>query len=235
MAEEKKEAYEFSIAGFKLKLNSAVLAMAIPIATTVGGAMWGAFEFYKDYTDMKVKIQKYVAPDLSAFDKRLAVIGGGNSAVQEAIFLTSYASHIDLLVRGDSFRASEVLQHELKKHREKITIHLNTTTDEIVAVDNKVHHVLSTRKTTGKKIEYPVDGVFVFVGLEPNTQFLKGSDVELDAIKLIKTNDHLETSVKGVFAAGDVRSGATMQIASATGEGATAALEIREYLDNLKR
>jgi len=74
MAEEKKEAYEFSIAGFKLKLNSAFLAMAIPIATTVGGAMWGAFEFYKDYTDMKVKIQKYVAPDLSVFDKRLAVI-----------------------------------------------------------------------------------------------------------------------------------------------------------------
>ena len=74
MAEEKKEAYEFSIAGFKLKLNSAFLAIAIPIATTVGGAMWGAFEFYKDYTDMKVRIQKYVAPDLSAFDKRLAVI-----------------------------------------------------------------------------------------------------------------------------------------------------------------
>ena len=74
MTEEKKQAYEFSIAGFKLKLNSAFLAMAIPIATTVGGAMCGAFEFYKDYTDMKVKIQKYVAPDLSAFDKRLAVI-----------------------------------------------------------------------------------------------------------------------------------------------------------------
>jgi hypothetical protein len=74
MTEEKKQAYEFSIAGFKLKLNSTFLAMAIPIATTVGGAMWGAFEFYKDYTDMKVKIQKYVAPDLSTFDKRLAVI-----------------------------------------------------------------------------------------------------------------------------------------------------------------
>ena len=167
-------------------------------------------------------------------DKRLAVIGGGNSAVQEAIFLTRYASHIDLLVRGESFRASEILQHDLKKHREKITIHLNTTTDEIVAVDNKVHHVLGTRKTTGKKVEYPVDGVFVFVGLEPNTQFLKGSGVELDAIKLIKTNDHLETSVKGIFAAGDSRSGATMQIASATGEGAKAALEIREYLNKMK-
>jgi len=168
-------------------------------------------------------------------DKRLAVIGGGNSAVQEAIFLTRYASHIDLLVRGDSFRASEVLQHELKKHTDKITVHLNTTTDEIIAVDNKVDHVLGTRKTTGKKVEFPVDGVFVFVGLEPNTQFLKGSGVKLDDIKLVKTNDHLMTSVKGIFAAGDVRSGATMQIASATGEGATAALEIREYLDDLKK
>ena len=168
-------------------------------------------------------------------DKRLAVIGGGNSAVQEAIFLTRYASHIDLLVRGDKFRASEVLQHELKKHTDKITVHLNTTTDEIVAVDNKVDHVVGTRKTTGKKVEFPVDGVFVFVGLEPNTQFLKGSGVDLDDIKLVKTNDHLMTSVKGIFAAGDVRSGATMQIASATGEGATAALEIREYLDNLKK
>ena len=168
-------------------------------------------------------------------DKRLAVIGGGNSAVQEAIFLTRYASHIDLLVRGDSFRASEVLQHELKKHTDKITVHLNTTTDEIVAVDNKVDHVVGTRKTTGKQVTFPVDGVFVFVGLQPNTQFLKGSGVDLDEIKLIKTNDHLMTSVKGVFAAGDVRSGATMQIASATGEGATAALEIREYLDNLKK
>lgn len=74
MADEKKEAYEFSVAGFKLKLNNTMIAMAIPIITTVGGAMWGAFEFYKDYMDMRSKIAKYVAPDLSNFDKRLAVI-----------------------------------------------------------------------------------------------------------------------------------------------------------------
>lgn len=72
--ENKKEAYEFSIAGFKLKLNSTFIAMAIPIVTTIAGAMWGAFEFYKDYMDMKEKIQTYVAPDLAVFDKRLAVI-----------------------------------------------------------------------------------------------------------------------------------------------------------------
>lgn len=74
MADEKKEAYEFSVAGFKLKLNSAFLAIAIPVITTVGGAMWGAFEFYADYKKMKKQIAEYVAPDLGEFDKRLAVI-----------------------------------------------------------------------------------------------------------------------------------------------------------------
>jgi thioredoxin reductase (NADPH) len=73
------------------------------------------------------------------------------------------------------------------------------------------------------------------VGLSPNTEFLKGSKVQLDEIGLIKTDKDLQTAVKGVYAAGDVRSGATMQIASATGEGATAALMIREYLDDMKQ
>lgn len=66
--------YEFSIAGFKLKLNSTFLAIAIPVVTTLGGASWGAFEFYNDYRNMKLKIEKYIAPDLTTFDKRLAVI-----------------------------------------------------------------------------------------------------------------------------------------------------------------
>ncbi|HUS26415.1 MAG TPA: FAD-dependent oxidoreductase [Nevskiaceae bacterium] len=169
-------------------------------------------------------------------DKRLVIVGGGNSAVQEAMFLTRFASHIDMLVRGDHFRASEVLQHELaNKHKDKITVHFNTTTDEIVGVDNKVTSVSGTDKTTGKKVSFPTDGVFVFVGLKPNTEFLQNSAVQLDEIGFVKTNEHLETAIPGVFAAGDVRSGATMQIATATGEGATAALHIREYLDEHAR
>ncbi|MEI7838552.1 MAG: FAD-dependent oxidoreductase [bacterium] len=167
-------------------------------------------------------------------DKRLVVVGGGNSAVQEAVFLTRFASHIDLLVRGDHFRASDVLQEELKKHAGKITVHLNTTTDEIVGEDNKVVKVIGTDKLTGKKVDFPTDGVFVFVGLMPNTQFLKDSGIELDEIGFIKTDDNLMTKLKGVFAAGDVRHGATMQIASATGEGATVALRIREYIEGHK-
>jgi thioredoxin reductase (NADPH) len=168
-------------------------------------------------------------------DKKLAVVGGGNSGVQETIFLTRYASHIDLLVRS-TIKASEILQRDLQKYVDsgKVTIHLNTTVAEIVASDGK--KVSSVRiLQDGVEDELVVDGIFVFVGLLPNTGFLKNSGVELDERGLVKTDINLETSLKGVFASGDVRSGATMQIASAVGEGATAALNIREHLDEAKR
>jgi thioredoxin reductase (NADPH) len=163
-------------------------------------------------------------------DKKLVVIGGGNSAVQEAIFLTRFASHIDLLVRS-TIKASDVLQRDLQKFVDegKVTVHLATTTDEIVGEDGKVTKVVGTHE--GKKVEFPTDGVFVFVGLKPNVEFLEGSGIELDHLHLIKSDENLMTSMKGVFVAGDVHSGATMQIASAAGEGATAALKIREYLE----
>lgn len=165
-------------------------------------------------------------------DKRLVVVGGGNSAIQEAIFLTRFATKIDVLVRGESLRASEILQHELTKFADKITVHFNTTTDEIVGgTDGKVTHVMGTDKNTGEPVQFDTDGVFVFIGLDPNTGFLKNSKVELDEIGMIKTDNSLQTTMTGVFAAGDVRSGATMQIASATGEGATAALAIRKYIE----
>ncbi len=162
--------------------------------------------------------------------KKLAVVGGGNSAVQEALFLTRFTTHIDLLVRS-KLRASEVLQKELQKavHEGKITVHLGAVTDEIVGKDNLVEKVLVTQN--GNKKEFKVDGVFIFVGLLPNTQFLADSTIELDEVGFIKTDANLMTKIPGVFASGDVRSGATMQIASAVGEGATAALKIREYLE----
>jgi len=163
-------------------------------------------------------------------DKRLVVVGGGNSAVQEAMFLTRYASHIDLLVRS-TIKASDVLQHELQKFIDdgKITVRLNTSTDEILGENNTVVKVMGTQD--GQKVTFPTDGVFVFVGLKPNSEFLEGSGIELDHIHLVKSDENLQTTMKGVFVAGDIRSGATMQIASAAGEGATAALKIREYLE----
>ncbi|HZP55641.1 MAG TPA: FAD-dependent oxidoreductase [Candidatus Saccharimonadales bacterium] len=167
-------------------------------------------------------------------DKKLVVVGGGNSAFQESLFLTKFASHIDMLVRSQP-KASDVLQKEMAKMKDKVTIHQNTTTDEILGTDGKVVKVVGTETPTGKKVEFLTDGVFVFVGLDPNTKFLEASGLELDERKFVKSDAHLMTNLPGVFVAGDVRSGATLQIASASGEGATAALMIREYLDTLSR
>jgi thioredoxin reductase (NADPH) len=163
----------------------------------------------------------------------MIVVGGGNSAVQEAIFLTRFASHIDMLVRS-TIKASDVLQHDLEKYVKdgKITVHLGTTTDEIIGKDGKVVKVLGTDTKSGKKVEFETDSVFVFVGLSPNSQFLVKSEIKLDEIGFVITDDRMQTHMPGVFAAGDIRCGATMQIASAAGEGATAALKIREYLEN---
>lgn len=169
-------------------------------------------------------------------DKKLVVIGGGNSSAQEALFLTKFASHIDILVRKDSWKASEVLVHEIEKN-DKITVHFNTYPMEIVGGDvdgmQKVTKVMVTKD--GQPTEIITDGVFVFIGLKPVTYFLKDSGVELDDFGFVKTNLKLETNVPGLFCAGDVRSGATMQIASAVGEGASAALSIREYLEAQNR
>ncbi len=166
--------------------------------------------------------------------KRLVVVGGGNSAIQEAIYLAGFASHIDLLVRS-TVKASDVLQKKLKKFEDegKITIHLETSTDTIEADDGKVTHVHATKKN--QPIQVDVDGVFIFAGLKPNTAFLSDSGVELDEAGFVKTDKKLHTSMPGVFASGDVHSGATMQIACAVGEGATAAHSIREYLQDLEK
>lgn len=163
-------------------------------------------------------------------NKRLVVVGGGNSAVQESIFLTRFASHIDLLVRS-TIKASDVLQHDLQEYVDngKITVHLGTKTDEIVGENQSVTKVIGSKD--GQKIDFTTDGVFVFVGLEPNSQFLKTSPIKCDEIGFVMTDQHLQTNMPGVFAAGDIRSNATMQIASAAGEGATAALKLREYLE----
>lgn len=211
--------------------NKPILADAVLIATGSSykkTGMPGEDDFYG-------KGVHYCATCDGAFyrDKKIAVIGGGNSAIQEAIFLTRFASHIDLLVRS-KIRASDVLQKELKKYIDegKITVHLKTTSQKILSLEGKINGIEINQEDDIKQLE--VEGVFVFIGLNPNTEFLQGSGIELDEQGLIKTNSRLETNIPGIFASGDVRSGSTMQIASAVGEGASAALSIREYLESQK-
>ena len=164
--------------------------------------------------------------------KRLVVVGGGNSAAQESLFLARLVEHIDILIRKDQWRASDILIERIKK-TPNITTHFNSEISQIVGEGNFVKKVVAKNNQTNQAVEFDTNGVFVFIGLIPNTQFLGASGIELDERGFVKTNEHLGTNVLGIFCAGDVRSGATEQIASAVGEGATAALTIREYLDQV--
>jgi thioredoxin reductase (NADPH) len=157
-------------------------------------------------------------------NKNLAVIGGANSAVQEAIFLSEFADHIDLVVRG-KLTASQILLDELERYSDKIDIHLRAEPKQVIVKNNKVSGL---ELADGKVL--PADGVFVFVGTIPNGR-LDGSRVKLDQQGYVITDENLMTNVSGVFAAGDVRSGNVKQIAVAVGEGATVAKSIRLYLE----
>ena len=165
-------------------------------------------------------------------DKKLVVVGGANSAIQEALFLTKFATHIDVLVRS-YVKASDVLKKELAKFVDngKISVYENTTPTEVIEKDGKIVAIATYDTDNPKnKKQFNCDGIFVFAGVIPNTEFLKDSGVKLDESGHITTNHELMTNVEGIFVSGDVRSGATKQIVSATGEGATAAIAIREYL-----
>jgi len=164
--------------------------------------------------------------------QKLVVIGGANSAIQEAMFLTKFAAHINLIVRS-RIKASEVLQKELANYVKagQITIHEGWTPDEIVVKGGQVTAVkIHQTDAPDQTKEIATDGMFVFAGVIPNTGFLADSGVELDQTGHIITDAELMTNVPGIFASGDVRAGATKQVSSACGEGTTAALAIREYL-----
>ena len=160
-------------------------------------------------------------------DKKLVVIGGGNSAAQESLFLTKFASEIDVLIRSGQFKASAVLVDKIKSHP-KIKIHFHTKPVAILGKQN-IESVLVETDTGQRNIS--TDGVFVFIGLKPAVDFLEGIDIVLDENRFVITDEKYQTNIGGIFCAGDVRSGATMQIASAVGEGASAALSIRHYLE----
>ncbi len=156
--------------------------------------------------------------------KTVAVIGGGNSAVQETLFLAKFAARVIMLVRGDKLKASAALIHQLEK-LQNVEVRLGAVSRSIDTADGRV---ASVTLVSGDKVA--ADGVFIFIGLLANTQMFQGT-LELDDRGFIKTDLSYGTNLPGVFVAGDVRSGSTWQIASAVGEGAAAALSVRAYLD----
>ncbi len=160
----------------------------------------------------------------------VAVIGGGNSAGEEAIFLARFVNHVTMLVRGPHLTASQIVQQKVAEN-EKITVRYNTAVEEFKG-DKRLRSVVVRDKTTGATEEITPAGVFIFVGLKPNSGFLP-DEIDRDSQGFVKTGLDLQTTLPGVFVAGDVRAGSTKQAASAVGEGATVALMIREYLKHV--
>ncbi len=163
-------------------------------------------------------------------DQEVAVIGGGDTAVEEAIFLTRFVSRIDLIHRRDQLRAIKLLQDRAMAE-DKINFLWDTVPLKVLG-ENGVEGIEFKNVKTGEVSRKEVQGVFIFVGTQPNTDVVKGL-VELDETGFVITNDRMETSVPGVFAAGDMRSKPWRQISTAVGEGAEASFSAERYLENL--
>ena len=168
--------------------------------------------------------------------KELMVIGGGNSGLEEGVFLTQFTEKVVVVEYGDQLRGSKILQEKVRNHP-KMDVLLNHAVASFATQEDgsgKLGTVVIEDRASGEREEHHPDGVFVFIGLDPNTAFLKGQ-VELDERGFVVTDPGtLMTSVPGVFAAGDVRAGSTKQLAFAVGDGAAAAIQIRGYLDRVE-
>ncbi len=157
----------------------------------------------------------------------VAVIGGGNSAGEESLFLTRFADKVTILVRGEQMTASKIVIDKIAE-TPRIEVRYNTEVTELLG-ENKLTGLTIRDRQTGATEQIHPAGAFVFIGLSPNSGWLP-AEIRRDPYGFVETNATLETSMAGVFAAGDVRKGSTKQAASAAGEGATASLMIREYL-----
>jgi thioredoxin reductase (NADPH) len=161
-------------------------------------------------------------------DNKIVVVGGGDSALTEALFLTKFAKELTIIHRRDALRGTKIYQ-ERAFANPKIKFLWNSIVQEIKG-DMIVRSIVVKNVKTGEVKEFETDGAFLFVGLTPRTQFLKGI-VKMDEGGYILTNENCETSEKGFFAAGDCRKKLLRQITTAVGDGATAAFSAQKYLE----
>lgn len=168
--------------------------------------------------------------------KEIFVIGGGFAAAEESIFLTKFASHVTILVRGDDFTCAKSIADEVKSH-EKITVLTNTVVEEVKG-NSLLNYIRYKNNKTGEVTEYTKDndnfGVFVFVGYSPETKLVEGL-AELNEQGYIITDQSLKTNIPGLFAAGDICIKPLRQVVTATSDGALAATELEKYVAELQR
>lgn len=150
----------------------------------------------------------------------VAVIGGGNSALEEAIYLSSICQHVHLIVRRDVFRADKIIQDRLKEH-ENIIVHFKKKPFEILEENQKVKGLVLIDSETGEKEDLLVSGIFPFIGLDPMSQCVEKLGL-INTQGYIDANENMETKVPGIFVAGDVRNKSLRQVVTATNDGAIA-------------
>ncbi len=171
------------------------------------------------------------APCDAAFfrNKKVIVVGGGDSAMEEAMVLTKFADEVTIVHRGDSFRASEIMQKRIKENP-KVKIMFNAELTEILG-ENKVEKVKIKDKKANSESEMPIDGVFVAIGHIPNSKVFEG--IETDEKGFIKQYPGSKTNIEGVFVSGDVHDSQYMQGITAASFGCMAALDVEKYLESL--
>jgi thioredoxin reductase (NADPH) len=165
-------------------------------------------------------------------ERKVVVVGGGDSALEEALFLTRYASSVTIIHRRETFRAGAILQKRVHENP-KIDVIWNSVVTEIVG-EGAVKAVRLRKVVTGEERLYPTDGIFIFIGHTPNTELFKGQ-LELDQAGYIKIDPLMQTSIPGVFAAGEAADAHFRQVVTSAGMGAAAAIEATRFLESEKR
>lgn len=213
---------------FKVATNETVYeAKAVLIATGASHRLLGV-KGEEEYTGRGVS---YCATCDGPFfkNKKILVVGGGDSAVQECLYLNSITKDLKIIHRRDEFRAQAKIVEKLKQN-EDIKISLNTTLKEIKGDGKKVTSVVFHDVKTGVDSEEDFDAVFIFVGILPNSSLAKSLGAKVDESGYIVTNENMETSIKGLYAAGDVRATVFRQVVTACSDGAVAAHKAHEFI-----
>jgi thioredoxin reductase (NADPH) len=161
----------------------------------------------------------------------VAVVGGGDTAMEEALFLTRFATKVHVIHRRDEFRASKIMGDRVKKH-EKIQIHWNSELKEVLGNERGVTHAKVYNNQTKEEMDLPLEGIFIAIGHKPNTDFLNGQ-LETDELGYLKTKPgSTKTNIEGVYACGDVQDHYYRQAITAAGTGCMAAIESERWLED---
>jgi thioredoxin reductase (NADPH) len=214
--------------GYELNLMSGKkIQTKTLIISTGASARWLGLESEKEYKGRGVTT--CAVCDGKFFEgKEVIVIGGGDSAMEESLFLTKFATKVTIIHRRDNFRASKIMADRVLKH-EKIEVKWNSTVEEVLGDGKKVTGVKLKNVKTGNSEDFNCDGVFLAIGHIPNTKFLQGK-LKLDEQGYLKCDRFMHTNLTGVFAAGDVQDTKYRQAITAAGSGCQAAMEAEKFL-----